>query len=68
MKKLLIILLVLSASCKVVDITGSHKVQYVKKFNKKHVVKFYDLKREFIFNADTLKRGDVVRLRYRGKE
>jgi len=60
-------IIILSQSCKVVDITGQHKVLWVKHYgkSKKCVVKLEGLKREFIFPTDTLKAGDIVNLKHK---
>lgn len=65
MKQLILIfaIIILTQSCKVVDITGQHKVLWVKHYGKKSVVKLEGLKKEFIFPTDTLKAGDIVNIK-----
>lgn len=56
----LLMLLGFCISCKTIDITGRHKVQYVKTFRHTQVVKFYGLDREFTFTSDTIKKNDFI--------
>ena len=61
MKKLLIAGLLIIAGCKATKFQdGTYRVETAKHMNGKSVVHFEGLKKEFTFDTDTLKKGDLV--------
>lgn len=59
----IIVIIIILASCKVVDITGTHKVTSAREMGKVQIVKLENLKKEFVFPTDTLKTGDFVNIK-----
>ena len=57
----------LFASCKAINISGEHEVQWVKKYRKTSVVKLRGLKREFIFPTTKIKAKDIINLKHKTK-
>lgn len=61
MKTLIIVALLLLAACKTSKFqNGTYRVESARHFNGKSVVHFEGLKKEFTFDTDTLKKGDLV--------
>ncbi len=48
-------------ACKATKLqNGTYRVESAKNYNGKSVVKFEGLNKEFVFDTDTLKRGDLI--------
>ena len=61
MKTLLIVALLSIVACKASRFqNGTYRVESARHMNGKSVVHFEGLKKEFTFDTDTLKRGDLV--------
>ena len=61
MKILLIACLLIMAGCKATKFqNGTYRVETAKHMNGKSVVHFEGLNKEFTFDTDTLKKGDLV--------
>ncbi len=61
MKTLIVIGLLMLAACKTSKFqNGTYRVESAKNMNGRSVVHFEGLKKEFIFDTDTLKKGDLV--------
>lgn len=61
MKLIIILLVAMILSCKATKFeNGSYRVETARNLNGKSVVKFEGINKEFVFETDTLKRGDLV--------
>ncbi|MEP7164330.1 MAG: hypothetical protein ABI741_06535 [Ferruginibacter sp.] len=61
MKTLIIIGMLFLAGCKTSKFqNGTYRVQSAKNLKGKSIVHFEGLKKEFVFDTDTLKKGDLV--------
>jgi len=61
MKTLIVIGLLLFASCKTSKFqSGTYRVESARSMNGKSVVRFEGMKKEFVFETDTLKKGDLI--------
>ena len=61
MKTLVLLGILFFAGCKVSKFqSGTYRVESAKKMNGKSVVRFEGLQKEFVFETDTLKKGDLI--------
>lgn len=61
MKAILIAGIFLMTACKATTFqNGTYRVESAKHMNGKSVVRLEGLKKEFVFNTDTLQRGDLI--------